>query len=407
MTETNTTRSGAYGIVWVVDDYTVCKSIKQRVAGLGIEAAAIRECTFYQALNVAVSKQPPFLAIQRITQKPEPHEDTTFRIYMQRASSVLYEAMGALSFSDRVVAFRRWAGQLCASLLALHQAGILHRDIKPYNCLIMPEGHAVFCDFGTATFLDRPKRPGLTTEVYCAPEALPKSETVYDTPSDIYSLGATLISALYQIVPKAKPNFHWRRLLSQYKTRLQLKETEIMILTAMVHPTVSQRPTLQKCLEVWDTKPWPPDTLKLLVRPLPVISLTPRQEERISDARIRMFRWLAQVVEYIWSCAITFVNAVQLWDDYVYRKPEESCLEDLQLVALAALTLSLKWNEDRRYDLSPLTEGMDGLSAKDVEKMEIKIFCALDFCVYRRPISAELYHMPLSLLTEHCIHTHP
>ena len=63
---------------------------------------------------------------------------------------------------------QRRTGELLAGLAALHDAGMVHRDVKPANCLFVG-GELRLADFGLLTEVDRPmSRVG--TESYMPPD---------------------------------------------------------------------------------------------------------------------------------------------------------------------------------------------------------------------------------------------
>jgi serine/threonine protein kinase/Tol biopolymer transport system component len=95
---------------------------------------------------------------------------------------------------------------MCDALMYLHtrKPPILHRDIKPGNVKITPDGHIFLVDFGLAKVLHgsqatttgaRAMTPG-----YSPPEQYGTART--DPRTDVYSLGATLYAALTGIIPE-------------------------------------------------------------------------------------------------------------------------------------------------------------------------------------------------------------
>ena len=100
----------------------------------------------------------------------------------------------------------RTAAQIADALEIAHEKGLIHRDVKPSNVILTPEGHVYLTDFGLAKRAET--AAGLTgadqmlgTVDYVAPELIEGSEP--DARSDIYSLGCVLYEMLVGEAPFA------------------------------------------------------------------------------------------------------------------------------------------------------------------------------------------------------------
>ena len=96
--------------------------------------------------------------------------------------------------------------QLAGGLYALHQAGIIHRDVKPSNILVTPEGNVKLVDFGLARSVkgraEGSRQTMAGTPPYMAPEL--KNGALATTASDWYAVGAVLYEALTGKLPNRK-----------------------------------------------------------------------------------------------------------------------------------------------------------------------------------------------------------
>ncbi|KYF71415.1 protein kinase [Sorangium cellulosum] len=150
----------------------------------------------------------------------DPH---TIRIFDFGASDdgIYYIAMERLRGADLAAIVRsygpmpvaralRFALQACRSLIEAHEAGIIHRDIKPQNLFVTRVGDdhdfLKLLDFGVARMVEGGRDAELTnsgmlcgTPAYMAPEVCRGDRA--DARSDIYSLGGTLYFLLTGELP--------------------------------------------------------------------------------------------------------------------------------------------------------------------------------------------------------------
>jgi eukaryotic-like serine/threonine-protein kinase len=156
------------------------------------------------------------------SQLTSPH---TIRIFDFGASSdgIFYIAMEHLAGADLATLVRdhgpmpaarviHFARQICISLAEAHDAGVIHRDIKPHNLYVTRIGddHDAIkvLDFGIAKQASMEDDASMTmtdvgiikgTPTYMSPEMI--SGGTVDARSDIYSLGITLYYLLTGVVP--------------------------------------------------------------------------------------------------------------------------------------------------------------------------------------------------------------
>lgn len=97
--------------------------------------------------------------------------------------------------------------EVLSALRAAHEAGVLHRDVKPANVLLSNDGRVVLTDFGIAQ-VEGSSALTMTGEVIGSPEFLAPERALGRTPgpeSDLWSLGVLLYAAVEGNSPSGRP----------------------------------------------------------------------------------------------------------------------------------------------------------------------------------------------------------
>ena len=109
----------------------------------------------------------------------------------------------------------RLASEVAVALDHAHGHGVLHRDVKPSNIMLTPDGRVLLLDFGLASAEGSVRLTGtgqpLGSPAYMSPEQL-RGAAALDARTDVYSLGLSLYEALTLHQPFATESLEGTRL---------------------------------------------------------------------------------------------------------------------------------------------------------------------------------------------------
>lgn len=136
------------------------------------------------------------------------------------------------------------------ALTRAHDAGIVHRDVKPENIMIRADGSPVLMDFGIAQMIDMPTLTAtgtiLGSPAHMAPEVIDGSEV--DTAADVFSFGTVLYWAISGCLPFTGPNPSalFRRILeTDFDPLSRHSETAGMELETLVGECLAKLPEMR------------------------------------------------------------------------------------------------------------------------------------------------------------------
>ncbi len=159
----------------------------RREAELG---ARLRHPHLVPVLGAGEARGRPFLAQQLVPGGRTLADDIAAARRATRPEGGPRRRLPREHFLDAAALFARVADALHVA----HEAGVLHRDVKPGNILVQPDGQPLLADFGCS---GPPGGDGECldlTPCYASPEQM--TGAPLDRRSDVFSLGATLHEAL-------------------------------------------------------------------------------------------------------------------------------------------------------------------------------------------------------------------
>ncbi|HYP48961.1 MAG TPA: serine/threonine-protein kinase, partial [Thermoleophilaceae bacterium] len=184
--------AGGFGVVWLAWDERLEREVAVKVVPRdGADARVEREARAAARLN-----HPGIVALYELA--TDEHEVYLVSELVQ--GRTLAELTRAGAIADRDVA--RIGAALCDALHHAHARGVIHRDVKPQNVMVVAEpaagaGFAKLTDFGVAHVAsgDGLTRTGdvVGTLAYMAPEQAEGSRV--SPACDVYSLALTLYEA--------------------------------------------------------------------------------------------------------------------------------------------------------------------------------------------------------------------
>jgi tetratricopeptide (TPR) repeat protein len=196
---------GSTGAVFLAEDETLGRRVAVKILGPDVLGTGERADRFLREVRAAARLRHPNIVTVHAAGEQDGVRYMAMELLPGAGLDVVIARAAAQGSRPPVAAVLRWGIELARALQAAHEAGIMHRDVKPSNVRIADDGRAVLLDFGLA----RDATDATLTEPgsfrgspqYASPEQVEAGRVPIGARSDLYSLAATLYEVLTGVAP--------------------------------------------------------------------------------------------------------------------------------------------------------------------------------------------------------------
>ncbi|HTH06347.1 MAG TPA: serine/threonine-protein kinase, partial [Ilumatobacteraceae bacterium] len=241
---------GGMAEVWLATDLSLTRQVAVKLLKPSLAAdAVVAERFRREAIAVAQLSHPNIVTVYDAIEE---------KIAGDRRQAVVMQLVSGKSLRQLLDEQKRLSPDLtmhigacvAAALDCAHRGGLVHRDVKPGNILITPDGRVLLTDFGIAKGLDSGGDDDLTspnimmgTAKYLSPEQVRGRRL--DGRADLYSLGLVLYECLAGRVPflgETDADTALARLNRDPTDLTRLRPTLPPGLAAVIHKLLSRKP---------------------------------------------------------------------------------------------------------------------------------------------------------------------